>query len=329
MELQRLTAFADFREQHSDVFVDVTRNRTTVHLEGLANDVAEAKDALLAMDVKQESRSLTNIEAAVVVGKKGVNINRLVDEHKVTIEVENSGEDFVVSVIGPSANVENAVAAIEELLELNKDVTESVPISGMARSILLNKGGAGIKKLQKDVNEKTKESDGAVFLNIDRTAKMEDSALLIKARRPALGVALEAVQESLKEIMDSVVTMQIDPYVAPRLIGKGGTNIKKLKSQGDGVIIEIDKAGKVEMYGSKEDVEIVKKAIQAVVDENQVERLDVDPAAVKLMYRALIRDKSKEINSAIPGCDLDDEASQIVLRGNVEQVSVLSSPHHQ
>ena len=52
---------------------------------------------------------------------------------------------------------------MEELLELNKDVTESVPEPGMARSILLNKGGAGIKKLQKDVNEKTKESDGAVF----------------------------------------------------------------------------------------------------------------------------------------------------------------------
>lgn len=328
MDLQRLTTFADFREEHSDVFVDVTRNGTSVHLEGLANDVAEAKDALLAFDVKQESRSLTNIEAAVVVGKKGVNINRLVDEHKVAIDVENSGEDFVVGVIGPSASVQQALAAIEDLLELNKDVTESIPISGMIRSILLNKGGAGIKKLQKDVNEKTSESDGAVFLNVDRSAKMDDSALLVKARRTALIGALEVVQESLKEIMGSVVTMQIDPYVAPRIIGKGGANIKKLKSQGDGVIIEINKTGKVEIYGSQEDAEAVKKVVQGIVDENQVERIDVDPAAGKLMYRALIRDKNKEINSAIPGCDLDEDTSEIVLRGSMEQVSILSSRRH-
>jgi len=78
------------------------------------------------------------------------------------------------------------------------------------------------------------------------------------------------------------------------------------------------------LYGAKEDVDVVAQAIQTVVDENKMERLDldVDASSIKPMYRALIRDKNKEINSIIPGCDLDEGKSQIVLRGSVEQVSI-------
>jgi rRNA processing protein Krr1/Pno1 len=323
--LQRLNAFSEFRHQHPDVFIDVSRGSTTIRLDGLADDVSEAKDALLAMGVKQESRSLTSIEASVVVGKKGVNINKLVDEHKVTIEVDHSGEEYTVSVIGPNSNVEKAMSAIDELLEANKDVTESVPINGIVRSVLLNNGGGGIKKLQKQVNEKIDEGDGTVFLSIDKNTKADDSMLLVKARRPALLVALEVVYEEVKEIMDAVVTIHIDSFIAPRLIGKGGANIKKLKNQGDGVIIEVDQAGKIQLYGSNEDVEAVKQTIQTVVDENQLERIDCDPSSIKLVYRALIREKHKEINETVPGCDLDDEKSQIVLRGSAEQVSAAAS----
>jgi hypothetical protein len=43
------------------------------------------------------------------------------------------------------------------------------------------------------------------------------------------------------------------------------------------------------------------------------------------VYRTLIREKHKEINETIPGCDLDEEKSQIVLRGSAEQVSAAVS----
>ena len=318
---QRVHAFVEFREQHPAVFIDVSRNSTTVHLEGLAEDVFAAKDALFSMNVKQESRSLTSIEAGVVVGKKGVNINQLVDENKVSIDVDSVGEDFKVRVTGPSENVDAAMASIEELLDLNKEVEESVPINAIARSILLNAGGARIKELQKDVNEKTKEVDGIVFLSIEKNARLEDSALIVKGRRTTVASALDVVSKGVKDMMDSVVTIQVGPYVAPRLIGKGGANIKKMKSQGNGVVIEVGTTGKVELYGSDEDVKAVAQSIQTVVDENHEERLDFDPSCIKPMFRALVRDKSKEINAIVSGMDLDEEDSQIVLRGTVENVS--------
>lgn len=134
-------------------------------------------------------------------------------------------------------------------------------------------------------------------------------------------MALEALDVAINEIKDSVVTIQIDPFIAPRLIGKGGANIKKMKNQGDGVIIDIDKAGKVELYGSKEDMAVVTQTIQIAIDENHLTRIDCDPKSIKPMFRALIREKNKEINATVSGCDLDEETSQIVLRGSLEQVS--------
>ncbi len=264
------------------------------------------------MSIKQESRALTSIEASVVVGKKGVNINKLVDDHMVAIDVENNDDSYTVSVIGKSDNVDAAMASIDELLELNKDVTETVPIEGIVRSILLNNGGEVIKKIQKDVNAKVDEKDGSVFLTVEKTVRSsDDSALLVKARRSALVVALEAVFEAIKEIQDSIVTMQIDPYIAPRLIGKGGANIKKMRTHGDGVLIEIDQSGKVELHGSKEDVASVVQTIQTATDENQVKRIDCDPTSIRLVYRALIREKHQEINSTLSGCDLDEPCSRV------------------
>lgn len=317
---QRLNAFSEFRDQHPAVFIDVSRNSTTIRLEGLAEDVAEAKDVLFALDVKQESRALTSIEASVVVGKRGVNINKLVDDHKVAIDVESADDSYTVSVIGPSAMVDAAMASINELLELNKDVTELVAIDSIVRTVLLNNGGVGIKKLQKDINAKLDANDGSIFISVDKTGQ-GDSSLLIKGRRTALVVALEALDVAINEIKDSVVTIQIDPFIAPRLIGKGGANIKKMKNQGDGVIIDIDKAGKVELYGSKEDMAVVTQTIQIAIDENHLTRIDCDPKSIKPMFRALIREKNKEINATVSGCDLDEETSQIVLRGSLEQVS--------
>jgi hypothetical protein len=305
------------------VFVDVVRNSTTIHLEGLPEDVSAAKDALLSFDVKQECRSLTSIEAGVIVGKKGININKIIDEHKVTIDVAKSGEEYNVSVAGPASNVDLAMESIGELLDLNKDVTERVHIDPLVKIVFLNNGGAQIKQLQKDINATTKENGGSVFLSIDKDAALKDSSLHVKARRTALVIALEMLDEAIKDIMASVVTIQVDPYVVPRIIGKGGAHIKEMKKQGKGVTIEVDKAGKMQLYGSDNaDVEVVVQTIQKVVAENQVERLDFDPSAINLTFRALVRAKSKEINSIVSGMDLDEDTSQIVLRGSVENVSV-------
>jgi transcription antitermination factor NusA-like protein len=313
------------REQNPDVYFDVQRNTSTIHLEGLADDVDAVQDALVNFDIQQESRSLTSIEVGVIVGKKGVNINLIIDEHKVAIDVAKSGEKYHVTVAGPSSNVEAAMESIGELLDLNKDVTERIAIDPLVKIVFLKDSGAHIKQLQKDINAKTKENGGSVLINIDKEAAMQDCNLLVKARRPALVIALEMLDEDIEKIMKSVVTVQVDPYIVPRIIGKNGSNIKQMKQQGKGVIIEAHKTGTIQLFGESEDVEAVVQSIDKVVQENQVERIDCDASSCALTFRALVRAKSNEINTIVSGMDLDEESSQIVLRGTVENVSICSS----
>jgi biopolymer transport protein ExbD len=283
--------------------------------------VDAVEDALVNFDIQQESRSLTSIEAGVIVGRKGVNINQLIDEHMVAIDVTKSGEDYTVTVVGPSSNVEAAVESIVKLLDLNKDVTERIAIDPLVKSVFLKDSGAHIKQLQKDINAKTKEHGGSVLINIDKDAAMQDCNLSVKARRPALVVALEMMDEEIEKIMKSVVTVQVDPHVVPRIIGKSGANIKEMRKQGKGVIIEVDKAGKMQLLGESEDVEAVVQSVDKVVQNNQVERFDCDTSSIHLTFRALVRAKSKEINALVSGMDLDEERSEIVLRGSIENVS--------
>jgi biopolymer transport protein ExbD len=287
--------------------------------------VDSVQNALVNFDIQQESRSLTFIEAGVIVGRKGGNINQLIDEHKVAIDVTKSGEDYSVTVTGPSSNVEAAVESIRDLLDLNKDVTERITIDPLVRNVFLKDSGAHIKQLQKDINAQTKENGGYVFINIDKDAAVQDSNLSIKARRPALAIALKMMDEDIDKIMNSVVTVQVDPEVVPRIIGKSGANIKEMRKQGKGVIIEVDKTGKMQLLGESEDVEAVVQSVDNVVQTNQVERFDCDASSINLTFRALVRAKSKEINALVSGMDLDEENSQIVLRGSVENVSKCSS----
>jgi biopolymer transport protein ExbD len=225
--------------------------------------------------------------------------------------------------------------SIGKLLDLNKEVTEQVHIDPIVKNVFLNNGGVRIKQLQKDINAKTKENLGSVFLSFDKDAALEDSSILVKARRSALEIALEMLDEAIKDIMASVVTIQVDLFIVPRIIGKGGAHIKEMKKQGKGVTIEVDKAGKVQLYGSDNaDVKAVLRTIQKIGDENQVERLDFpdfDPCAINFVFRALVRAKSKEINSILSAMDLDVETSQIVLRGSAENVSepIVSELHKQ
>jgi biopolymer transport protein ExbD len=219
--------------------------------------------------------------------------------------------------------VDVAMESIGKLLDLNKEVTEQVHIDPIVKNVFLNNGGVRIKQLQKDINAKTKENLGSVFLSFDKDAALEDSSILVKARRSALEIALEMLDEAIKDIMASVVTIQVDLFIVPRIIGKGGAHIKEMKKQGKGVSIEVDNAGKMQLYGSDHaDVEAVLHTIQKMVEENQVERLDFDLSTIKLTFRALVRAKSKEINSLVSGMDLDEETSQIVLRGSAKKVSV-------
>jgi polyribonucleotide nucleotidyltransferase len=308
---------ADFKMMHPFVQIEASREKRVVTLRGPPEDVKRCQHDLLTFVLQKETRILIGRESSLIVGKGGATINRLVETHKVVIDVTETGEDvFTCTIAGPS--VDSAVAEIDSILNANKEVTESIHVDAIMRNTLLTDSGAPIKQLQKTVNDAVKEiAGGGIQLNF---SKEDRSILVIKGRHVAMETARKIINDFLEKVQSSLVTIDVDPFAISQLIGKGGETIKKIK--GDGVVnIEVDKAlGRVTIQSQDdEEVKRVESAIKSILESNNVVRIPASCA--RLVFRELLRnDKKNEINAKV-WMGLDEDTSTIVLRGTRENVS--------
>ena len=312
----------DFRNHHTDVQIEASRDKGVISLRGPPDAVQLCKNELLHFTLKSETRILVGRESAIVVGRSGATINRLVESHRVTIDVSETGEDvFTCTIIGPT--VDAAVAEIDAIIQANKDVTQEVVVDQIVRNTLLTDNGIPIKHLQKQVNDAVKDiAGGGVQLTFSKgDSSNVKSVLIIKGRQAVMETAKEMVLEFLVKVQASLVTIDVDPFIVAKIIGKGGEIIKKLKN-GKVVNIEVDKVlGRV-VIQSQDDCEVkrVEAEVRSIMAENQIVRIQL-PAA-RSMFRDLVRsDKKDEIN-ALVWMGLDDDTSSIVLRGTRENVSI-------
>lgn len=322
---QRITAFQKFREKHSDVQIDASRDKGTVALRGLPDPLARAKSDLVEYDASLVSETRVLIgrqDSAIIVGKSGSTINRLVEKYQVTIDVSETGDDvFTVTVSGPN-DVSKAMQEIDTILEDNKGISEEITVDSIVRNTLLTNTGAPIKALQKKVNGAVKEIGGGIQLSFAKGSS-KSNVLVIKGRRAAVIIAKEMVTDMITKIEESLVSMNVDPFIVPKIIGKGGETIKKLKN-GKVVNIEVDKAtGRIVIQSQDEDeVKRVEEEVKAIVAKNQIVRIKLSASSAKPLFRELVRsNKRDEINKAV-WMGLDDEAATIILRGTREKVSI-------
>lgn len=303
--------------------IEIPRDKGIVALRGLPDSVGAAKADLLALMVTKACKELHGKESALVIGKRGVAINSLVTKHQVAVDVSQTGEhdEFTAIVTGPSANVEGALQEMTELLTENQDVIEELVVRGMYRNMLLVDGGGPIRKLQKEVNQKV---GGNVQLTFNREKASDEAVLQIKGRRASVVAAKQLVEETLDELKASLITVKADPSIVPIIIGRGGKNIDKIKDGKKSVTIEVDKvAGVITIHSADpDDAKHVEEAVKTIMAENQVKRIDFDPASIKTMFREITRSTEtiKSINSLV-WFTIDEGASQFILRGSQEKVS--------
>lgn len=312
---------AEIRKAHPNVQVDAIRDKKIVALRGLPEHVSRARQDLMNLHLTKKSRTVSGKESAIVVGKGGSSINKLVESHEVSIDVDACGDDmFTVAVVGPAERVESALEEIDEILRANKDVVFDLNVDQVVRNTMLSDSGAPIKKLQKDVNEQV-TGKGLIMLSFNKDASGDQATLLIKGRLAAVTEAKDLVEAAVQKVKDSLITINVDSFVVPKLIGKGGETIKKIRG-GNNVTVEVDKAAGRVVIHSPDDAEAQRVAaeINALLEENQLRRIDYDPALVRKIFMDL-RFKHKTEIAELVWMGLDDDASQIVLRGTAENVS--------
>ena len=300
------------------------REKKHIQLRGLPHDVTAARMALLMLEIVSRTKRLVGKEYANIVGKGGSTINKLVSDHQVTIEAEEvQEEEWLATITGPLTNVEECMVSINNVLAMNRDVVDSIAVDAIIRNTLLVDAGAPIKKWQAEVNEKVTSIGGFVMLSFAKEQTSDNKvSLMIKGRFSSVTVAKDMVLELIAKLQASLVIIDVDPFVVPRIIGKGGDIIKNIKD-GKPIFIDVDKTlGRIVIHSQDQDeVNRVESVIKAIIKENQIARIGFQLSIAKTMFREIGRSEHKATISALVWTGLDEESGEIVLRGTKENVS--------
>ncbi len=309
----------NLQEEYSSSFVDVQRSNGKLIVRGSPEDVAEIKGKVLGLRIVSRERILERREVNTIVGKKGSTIERLCTEHNIPIEISKESDTESNAVfVGPLEMVEAALRDVEKMLGDNRDVENTVSLTVLKKNILLAEGGRHIKAIQ----EKLVKSipDGNCFLTVNQSVKDHPEAV-VRAKQLSVSDALQFVVEALKELDNNIITRNIDPYIAPRIIGKGGEKIKKITG-GKPFFLEVDKVTGELSFGatSAEGLEELKIKIDEIIESNCVLRVDADSAILRRQYRELSRSKMKNDLNGICWFDIDVDNSCFIVRGKKEDL---------
>lgn len=316
------------QEEHPNVYLDLDRESTIVRLRGRPEKVSAAKAALLGLDVKCESRALTSREISLVVGKGGATINKLVESYNVVINIDGKDTSATsVEVVGMADNVDAAYQEIDKILYDNEEIDDEFVVDQMVRNNFLADSGVVMKELQADISKKTEHNGGGVLLQFEKRPKEEqhksESKLLVKASRLNMPIAKEVIQKKISEVEANVLTITVDPDMIPTIIGKGGSTINELRKEGTGADIEVDKiTGKIKIQGDEEVKQAVTKAIDKIVSENQVLKVEIDKSMIGVIFGEPGKEmKAKVMDEIGAALLLGGDENHIILRGTDEQIN--------
>jgi polyribonucleotide nucleotidyltransferase len=325
---RHINILTKLREEYTDVYIDISRDSTKIAIRGMPDRVNAAKKFLLDTDIVKKERKLIGRESTILVGRKGVTINKLSVKHEVSIAVDKVDEEYsTATVSGPPGLVAAAMDEIEELMNDNREVIEKIDVSPILKRILLAENAQHIKALQTRVNEelKSQDLDGNTYISFDKdSSDKEHPELMVKAKQSVISTAFELVEAGVKELDNLMVHMSVDTYIIPRIIGKGGETIRNL-TKDKSAYIEVDRvSGKVTVGGNTvEERDAILKDVKELIAQNALLRVDVDPALIKTQYRELSRSKTKsELNEIGVWIDSDDDKGQFILRGKEEDIQL-------
>uniref|UniRef100_A0A915E443 K Homology domain-containing protein n=1 Tax=Ditylenchus dipsaci TaxID=166011 RepID=A0A915E443_9BILA len=192
-----------------------------------------------------------------IIGKGGININRIRDETQTRIELPSQG-DGRITVIGKQANVEKAIAQLNKIQnELANIVSTEVTIPNKIHTRLL--------------------SNGRRSFETSRTSL--EACISCSQKRKAQTKGGKHCEQTTEEV--SIATK---PEYVKFLIGRDGGNVKKLREKYPTVRIifplESDQEHQILLIGKKDEVDAVKNIYEKqILDLKETVEIfaEVDP----------------------------------------------------
>jgi polyribonucleotide nucleotidyltransferase len=318
----------------------------TVNLKGARNCV----DAAIARikEVVKDQEEMVTIDCEIeqqyhrtVMGAKGSQVQRITRDFDVNIKfpdkasengeppvpsADRSSDPNIIRITGKNVNCEGAAAALKDLVPITAEV--SIPFE-FHRFIIGQKG--------KEVREMMNEFD----VNIRVPAADQQSDIILVSGVPAhVENAKEGLAEKMKKLEEEKedrikrsfeVTVMVNPEYHPKIIGRAGAVINKLRVDYK-VNIQLPPKGSenesvITIMGLEDDAEAAKKAILGIVNQFESmikEEVQIDPRIHSMIIgkrgrsiRKIMDDFKVDIRLPREG---DEDPSLVVVSGDEEAV---------
>uniref|UniRef100_A0A8P4G1W1 Vigilin n=1 Tax=Dicentrarchus labrax TaxID=13489 RepID=A0A8P4G1W1_DICLA len=259
---------AKITQQMPKVHIEFTEGEDKITLEGPTKDVQMVQTQIEAIVTDLVSR-MDYAEISVdpkfhrhLIGKGGVNINRIKELHKVTVRIPPDNEKSnLIRIEGDPQGVQEAKKELLELASrMENERTKDLIIEQRFHRAIIGQKGEKIK----EVRDKFPE----VIINFPDPAQKSD---IVQLRGPRTEVekCAKFMQKIVAEMVENSfsVSVPIFKQFHRNIIGKGGSNIKKIREETNTKIdlpAENSNSEMIVITGKKANCEVARNRILAI-----------------------------------------------------------------
>uniref|UniRef100_A0A8P4GMN8 Vigilin n=1 Tax=Dicentrarchus labrax TaxID=13489 RepID=A0A8P4GMN8_DICLA len=313
------------------VHIEFTEGEDKITLEGPTKDVQMVQTQIEAIVTDLVSR-MDYAEISVdpkfhrhLIGKGGVNINRIKELHKVTVRIPPDNEKSnLIRIEGDPQGVQEAKKELLELASrMENERTKDLIIEQRFHRAIIGQKGEKIK----EVRDKFPE----VIINFPDPAQKSD---IVQLRGPRTEVekCAKFMQKIVAEMVENSfsVSVPIFKQFHRNIIGKGGSNIKKIREETNTKIdlpAENSNSEMIVITGKKANCEVARNRILAIQKE-LANITEIEVSIPSKLHNSLIGSKGRFVRSIMEECGgvhihFPTEGSgidKVTIRGPLEEV---------
>ncbi|XP_010782346.1 vigilin-like [Notothenia coriiceps] len=260
-----------------------------------------------------------------LIGKGGVNINRIKELHKVTVRIPPDNEKSnLIRIEGDPQGVQEAKKELLELASrMENERTKDLIIEQRFHRAIIGQKGENIK----EVRDKFPE----VIINFPDPAQKSDIVQL-RGPRNEVEKCAKFMQKIVAEMVENGFSLSVPIFKQfhRNIIGKGGSNIKKIREETNTKIdlpAENSNSEMIVITGKKANCEVARTRILAIQKElANITELEV--SIPSKLHNSLIGSKGRFVRSIMEECGgvhihFPTEGSgidKVTIRGPVEEV---------
>ncbi|XP_056607167.1 high density lipoprotein binding protein a [Triplophysa dalaica] len=296
---------AKITQQMPKVHIEFTEGEDKITLEGPTKDVQIVQGQIEAIVTDLVSRmDFTEIIVDPkfhrhLIGKGGANINRIKEQHKVSVRIPPDNEKSnLIRIEGDPLGVQEAKKELLELASrMENERTKDMIIEQRFHRAIIGQKGEKVKEIRDKFPE--------VIINFPDPAQKSD---IVQLRGPRTEVekCTKFMQKIVAEMVENSysVSVPIFKQFHKNIIGKGGANIKKIREETNTKIdlpAENSNSEMIVITGKKANCEAAKIRILAIQKElANITELEV--SIPSKLHNSLIGSKGRFVRSIMEEC---------------------------